>query len=85
MNTTDPLIGFAMAAPGLDAPRIAAATKAVGVGIYEVRGSEQSAIARSCLLLGFGRTDEPAIANAVLRLRKLFLKNPYGVSARSVS
>lgn len=72
----------AMTAPGFDALRIAEAAKAVGVGIYEVRSSQQSAIARSCLLLGFGRTNESAIENAVLRLRKLFLGNESGVSAR---
>jgi GntR family transcriptional regulator / MocR family aminotransferase len=62
----------AMAAPGLDAPRIAEAAKAVGVGIYDVKSLQQATITRSCLLLGFGRTEEPAIKTAVLRLRKLF-------------
>lgn len=65
----------AMAAPGLDAARIAKEAKKVGVGIYEVRSPQQSAIAASCLLFGFGRTEETEISNAVIRLRRLFSAN----------
>jgi GntR family transcriptional regulator / MocR family aminotransferase len=61
----------AMIAPGLSASGLAKAAKALDVGIYEVRSTAQVALAKSCVLFGFGRTDEPDISTALTRLHRI--------------
>lgn len=59
----------AMTAPGIGAARLIEAAREAGVGLIDVRADVQKDLASSCVLFGFGRTDEADIVAGLGRLR----------------
>lgn len=72
----------AMLAPGLSARELAQAARSVGVGIYDVAPSPSTMSSSSCVVFGFGRTDEADIVEGMSRLRRLLAGRPGDGSAR---
>lgn len=60
----------AMTAPHIGAKALVEAGKSVGVGIIEVRSGSHEQPVPSCVLFGFGRTDESEIAAGLSALRR---------------
>jgi GntR family transcriptional regulator/MocR family aminotransferase len=77
----------AMTAPGLSAPALVEAARALDVGIFAVRSNTQAGPAASCVLFGFGRIDEGDMGKALARLHRLLssgdLKNRGALRQRS--
>lgn len=69
----------AMTAPRIGARALVDAGKAVGVGLVDVRSTVHAELAASCVLFGFGRTDEAEIVAGLAALRR---SRPFSRSSR---